>query len=104
MAPTQSFDAMMKHPKSEMQKGMEAWEEWMKSHKTSFVDPGAPVAKNKRVSGQGVKDARNEVGGYMVVQTESHEEAAELFADNPHLAMMPGAWIEIMAMVDMPGM
>jgi hypothetical protein len=44
------------------------------------------------------------VGGYSILQAESHDAAAKLFGkDHPHL-QMPGAWIEIVEIMPMPGM
>lgn len=45
----------------------------------------------------------DEVGGYSVVQAESHEAAAKLFEKHPHNEM-PGAWVEVMEIKSMPGM
>jgi hypothetical protein len=46
--------------------------------------------------------ARNDIGGYTIVQAESAEDAAALFgSDHPHLTM-PGAWIDIVEIMPMP--
>jgi hypothetical protein len=42
------------------------------------------------------------IGGYSIVQAESHEAAAALFANSPHLTM-PGATVEVMEIMPMPG-
>ena len=58
----------------------------------------------KRVDQSGASNTKNEVGGYSVVQAESHDAATKIFGqDHPHL-MMPGAWIEITEIMPMPGM
>ena len=88
----------------QQQKGMDAWMKWMEQNKTSLVDGGAPLGKTKRVDAKGVADTRNELGGYSIVQARSHDEAAKLFGkDHPHLHM-PGAWIEIVEIMPVPGM
>jgi hypothetical protein len=47
---------------------------------------------------------KNNVGGYSIVQAETHEAAAKLFGkDHPHLHM-PGAWVEILEIMPLPGM
>jgi hypothetical protein len=106
MADPAEFEAMMKNSTPDMQKkGMEAWMKWMGAHKASIVDGGAPLGKTKRVDAKGAKDAKNAIGGYSVVQADSHEAAAKLFdKDHPHLQMMPGAWVEIVEIMPMPGM
>ncbi len=105
MAKGSEFEKMMKNSTPEQQKkGMEAWMKWMGDHKTSLVDGGAPLGKTKRVDAKGVSDTKNEVGGYSMVQAESADEAAKIFGkDQPHL-QMPGAWIEIIEIMQMPSM
>jgi hypothetical protein len=104
MAPSAQFEQMMKSATPEQQKkGMDAWMKWMNANKASLIEGGAPLGKTKRVDSNGTKDTKNEVGGYSVVQADSHEAAAKLFGkDHPHLAMMPGSWIEITEIMPMP--
>jgi len=64
-------------------------------------DMGAPLGKNKRVSASGVADMRNDVGGYSIVEANTHDEAAQLFRDNPML-QMPGAYVEVLEIMPMP--
>jgi hypothetical protein len=88
----------------QQQKGMQAWMAWMNANKSSLVDGGAPVGKTKRVDANGASDTRNEIGGYSIVQAESHDAATKIFGkDQPHL-QMPGAWIEIVEIMQLPGM
>ena len=106
MAPSAAFEQAMKNATPEQQqKGMQGWMKWMQANQGSLVDGGAPLGKTKRVDANGAKDARNEVGGYSIVQADSHDAAAKLFGkDHPHLAMMPGGWIEIVEIMPIPGM
>jgi hypothetical protein len=72
--------------------------------KTSIVEGGGPLGKTKRVDLNGASDTKNDVGGYSVVQAETHDGAAKIFGkDHPHL-QMPGAWIEIIEIMPIPGM
>jgi hypothetical protein len=105
MADPAAFETMMKSSTPDTQKkGMEAWMHWMGAHKASIVDGGAPLGKTKRVDATGAKDVKNGIGGYSVVQADSHDAAAKLFGkDHPHLQMMPGAWVEIVEIMPMPG-
>lgn len=104
MAPTASLDEMMANSTPEDQKkGMEEWMQWMQSHEADIVDHGAPAGKNKRVMGSDVQDVRNEVCGYTIVQAESHEKAAEMFANMPHMGIK-GGYVEVVELMDMPGM
>jgi hypothetical protein len=105
MASKAQFEKMMKNSTPEQhQKGMEAWMKWMNENKTSLVDGGAPLGKTKRVDSNGASNTKNEIGGYSVVQAESHDAAAKMFGkDHPHL-QVPGAWIEIVEIMPVPGM
>jgi hypothetical protein len=62
------------------------------------------LGKTKRVDQAGASNSKNEIGGYSIVQAESHDAAAKIFGkDHPHLHM-PGAWIEIVEIMPLPGM
>ena len=105
MAHGAEFEAMMKNATPEQRKqGMDAWMKWMSANQASMVDGGAPLGKTKRVDAKGAFDARNDaLGGYSIVQAESADAATKMFnADHPHLRM-PGAWIEIVEIMPMPG-
>ena len=52
------------------------WQTWMKAHEKMFVDAPAGAGKVKRVTSDGVSDARNDVMMYSVVEAESPEAAA----------------------------
>ncbi len=104
MAPTASLDEMMKNSTPEsMKKGMDGWMKWMQSHQASIVDGGAPAGKNKRVVGSEVKDVRNEVCGYTIIQAESHDAAAAIFKNMPHMGIK-GGYIEVVELLPVPGM
>ena len=97
-------DMMKKSTPEQQKKGMEAWTKWMDHNKASFVDRGAPVGKTKRVNSKGTKDAKNDVCGYSIVQAESADQAAKMFGkDLPHF-QMPGASVEVIEVLEMPGM
>ena len=86
----------------ERKKSMGEWQVWMNKNMASFADHGGPVGKTKQVAASGATDIKNDIGGYSIVQAESHEAAAALFADNPHFTM-PGATVEVMEIMPMPG-
>jgi hypothetical protein len=105
MAPSAAFEEMMKNATpAQQQKGMAAWMAWMGANQASLVDAGAPLGRTKRLDAHGASDAKNEVGGYSIVQAESHDAATKLFGkDHPHL-QVPGAWIEVTEIRTIPGM
>jgi len=105
MADRPAFEKMMRESTPEMQKaGMAAWMKWMNANQAALVDGGAPLGQTKRVTASGVSDVRNGMGGYSIVQAESHEAATGMFGkDFPHL-QVPGAWIEVVEIMPIPGM
>ena len=105
MASSADFEKMMKNSTPEQQKkGMDAWMKWMDKNKKSLVDGGGPLGKTKRVDAKGASNTKNSVGGYSIVQARSHDDAAKMFGkEHPHL-QMPGAWIEIVEIMSIPGM
>src|SRR4051812_28426641 len=75
-------------------KGMKAWGDWMATHKDVIVENGGPLGKTKRAAAQGVSDTKNNLTGYVVIQAESHQAAANLFLNHPHFAIFPGDAVE----------
>jgi hypothetical protein len=90
--------------KERQRSGMEAWMRWGKEHEKSIVDGGTPLGKTKRVDASGVSDTKNMVTGYVIIEAESHEAAARLFAKHPHFSIFPGESVEIMECLPMPKM
>ena len=102
MAPQTSFDKALKMPKDELATWNTQWQAWMQKLGSSSVDMGAPLARVKTVTQNSITDSRNNIGAYMIVQADSHDEAAKLFSDSPHF-MLEGGSIEVMEAVPMPG-
>jgi hypothetical protein len=88
---------------SRMAAGMRAWQEWGATHRNAIVDGGGPLGKTKRASKQGISDTRNNLAAYVIVQAESHEDAAQLFENHPHFSIFPGDGVEIMECLPVPG-
>jgi hypothetical protein len=105
MAEGADMETMMKNSTPEQrQKGMAAWMKWMGDNKASLVDVGAPVGKSKRIDTKGASDTKNDVCGYSIVQADTADGATKLFGkDHPHL-QMPGAWVEVIEVRQIPGM
>jgi hypothetical protein len=83
--------------------GMAAWGAWMTRHADAIVDPGSPLGKTKRVSKSGVADSENALAAWVLIQADSHEAAAEIFRDHPHFTIFPGAGVEVVECLPMPG-
>lgn len=86
------------------QTGIEAWSRWATSHADAIADSGSPLGKTKRISARGIADAKNEMAAYTIVEAESHEAAAGMFANHPHFTIFPGEAVEVMECLPMPGM
>ena len=86
-----------------VQRGAAAWGQWMQDHREAIVDFGGPLGKTKRVDPSGIADTSNKLTAYVIVQAESHEEAARLFEGHPHFAIFPGEAVEIMECLPIPG-
>ncbi len=82
---------------------MGAWKKWMTDHEKNLVTKGSPLGKTKRVTTQGVSDVRNDLNWYLILEAESHEAAANMLTNHPHL-QIPGSSIEVMEIPDRPGM
>lgn len=91
---------MAKATPEEQKASMKEWEEWMKNS-GGVVDMGAPLGKTKRVTASETSDAHNEIGGYSIIEAQSHDEAAEKMKDNPHFKMIPNGWVEVMEVMPM---
>jgi hypothetical protein len=70
------------------------WNAWMESHKDVIVETSG-VGKPKRITKDGIEDARNDIMMYSIVEAESLEAAAQIFEGHPHFGI-PGASIEVM--------
>jgi len=79
------------------------WQKWTKENEGMLEGPGAGVGKTKRVTSEGTSDTKNDIMLYSTVEAESHEAAAKIFENHPHLGI-PEASIEIMPINPLPGM
>jgi hypothetical protein len=98
--PHAGLDAWMKIPEAERKEQESqmstAWNEWMSRHAAAIVET-AGVGKPKRITSEGVEDARNDIMMYSIVEAESLEAATEMFKDHPHFGI-PDSWIEVMSL------
>lgn len=98
------WDRLSEDERNERQSaGMKAWWDWGARHRAAIVDGGGPLGSTKRVSRQGLSDGHNDMAGYVIVQADSAEAAARLFADHPHFSVFPGDGVEIMECLPIPG-
>ncbi len=107
LAPASIIDEWRKTEPAKRQeaekKMQEDWKKWVAEHSGIFADWGGGVGKVKKVTSGGVADEHNDIMLYAIVQADSHEAAAEMFKNHPHLGI-PQASIEIMPIQQLPGM
>lgn len=83
--------------------GMEAWGNWMETHSSNIIYPGGPLGKTLQVNKVGLSSKVNNDCGFIIVQAETHEEAAKMFLNHPHFSIFPGENVEIMECLPIPG-
>ena len=77
------------------------WGKWMSINSKMVLSTDA-AGKTKRVTLSGVSDTKNDVHLCSIVEAESHEAAAKLFENHPHL-QIPQSSIEVMEVRSMGG-
>jgi len=75
---------------------MQEWKLWLSEHAASIVSTEA-AGKTRLVSAAGIAQTKNDIVICSVALAGSHEQAAALFINHPHLKI-PEASIEIMEM------
>jgi hypothetical protein len=84
--------------------GMDAWMSWAGRAGSGLVDMGSPVAATATLSGPAqIAAGSSPVGGYSILQAESKDALMGLMKNHPHF-MAPGASIEVLEFLPMPGM
>jgi hypothetical protein len=81
--------------KSAEEKMRADWDRWMADH-ASMITLTEAAGKTKAVTTNGITDTRNDIMLYAFVEADSHEAAAEAFAQHPHLTI-PQSSIQVMA-------
>ena len=103
----QDLAAFRALPKAEQKavddKGLAAWQAWEERNAAHLRNLGGMVGKTTRIAKDGtVAPFTNTICGYVIVEAESAEAAARLFADHPHLTTFPGDGVEIMPFLSGP--
>lgn len=78
-------------------RGLAAITAWDAAHRDDIVYQGGPLGSTKRIDDAGgVTDVVNLLTVFMVVRADSHEAAARLFEDHPHMTIWPCDGVEVM--------
>jgi len=78
------------------------WDKWLADH-ARVIQILKAGGKTKRVSSDGVSYTKNDIALYSIVEAESHETAAKLIENHPHLQILQSS-IEVMEIWPMTGM
>jgi hypothetical protein len=88
----------------EMQASMAEWVAWKDEvSKTVAFDFGMPLQAVSQVTTDDVTDSTSQVSGYSIMEGDSKEAIVKLLQSHPHLKR-PGASIDVLEMLAMPGM
>lgn len=94
-------------PKSEQdaadEVGLKQWAEWEERNAAHLPDLGGMVGKTRRVTrDKEVVDSVNPFCGFVIVEAETIDEAANLFRDHPHISVFPGDGVDVMPFLTGP--
>jgi hypothetical protein len=85
------------------QQGMEMWMRWAEKAGPALVDLGSPVGNSRLVPAGADGATGTPIGGFSILEGDSADDVAKLLDDHPHLHS-PGAVIEVLEYLPMPGM
>ena len=103
LSPVSAAQQMSQATPEQMQKGMAEWMKWKDKAGSAIVDLGSPLGNGKHIESGKTSAGKLAITGYSIVQAESTAHAEQLFQHHPHL-FMPGAAIELLEYMPMPGM
>jgi hypothetical protein len=84
----------------QMKAGMDAWMVWAGKAGDAVVDLGTPLAPTTHAGTAAA--GGDDVCGYSILQAASAQDVTNLLDGHPHLEM-PGASIDVLEMLSMPG-
>lgn len=90
-------------PPEQLEAGMAMWAAWTEKCGSAIIDLGAPLDNSTVVTATEASPNKSSVSGYTILEAESIEAATALMKDHPHF-FAPGATIEILESVAIPGM
>jgi hypothetical protein len=87
----------------QMKAGMDLWNVWAQKTQNAIVDLGMPLGNANEVVGASIRQSHSGVAGYSILEADSDAAVLELLKNHPH-QHAPGASIEVLEMMPMPGM
>lgn len=102
-SPVDATAQMASATPEQAQEGMAAWMRWAEQAGPAIVDLGSPVGNSRLVPLGGADGTGTPIGGFSILQADSADDVAKVLNGHPHL-QMPGAVIEVLEYLPMPGM
>ena len=102
-APMSAMEQMSGATPEQAQAGMDAWMAWAGKAGDAIVDLGAPLAAAGHIGADAQAGEAAQITGFSVLQAESADAVTAVLDGHPHL-QMPGAAIEILEFLAIPGM
>jgi hypothetical protein len=96
-------DQMASASPEQAQEGMEQWMRWAEKAGPAVSDLGSPLGGSRFVPSGADAQTGTPIGGFSVLEADSVDDVLKLLDDHPHL-QMPGAVIEVLDFLQMPGM
>jgi hypothetical protein len=96
-------DQMAGASPEQAQEGMAAWMRWAETAGPAIADLGSPLGGSRLVPAGVGAQTGTPVAGFSVLEAGSSDDVAKLLDDHPHL-QAPGAAIEVLEVLSMPGM
>ncbi len=88
----------------QMQASMQEWIEWRNAATpTAKIEFGLPLQAVGQVMAEGARASSSHIGGYSIAECDTKEALLELLKTHPQLKR-PGAAIEVLEMLPMPGL
>jgi hypothetical protein len=97
------FEMFRNSTPEQMEAGMAAWRAWHEKCGSAVVDLGAPLDKSTTVNADASAPAKTSITGYTLLQAASMEAAVSLIKGHPHF-YAPGATVQVLECIHMPGM
>ncbi|HEY3143299.1 MAG TPA: hypothetical protein VGJ86_19320 [Acidimicrobiales bacterium] len=102
-APTSAAEMMASSSPEEAQAGMAAWMAWSEKVGEALIDFGSPLADVASLRGGTAGEGESQATGFSVLDADSRDTVVGLLEDHPHL-QMPGASIDVLEFLPVPGM
>jgi hypothetical protein len=98
-----AMEQMSSASPEQAREGMAMWMKWAEKAGPALVDLGSPLGRSRLVPPGAPGDAGTPVGGFSILEADSADAVSAMLDDHPHL-QAPGAVVEVLEFLPMPGM